>query len=150
MSYHYSRFRSDEHRDVAHWRGARGGVRVLNVPTCDGWLQRQANDACYDFWPDLAIGAQLVREHDGPPLAAVQPAVTAAALFVMQQDPDGAWFIDPWRTDRAGQMRPLAANGEQHGVDAVGRATREWASIESPCDSVRGTSFIIEIGARRS
>lgn len=111
MSYHYSRLRSDEHRDVAHWRGARGGMRVLSLPSCEGWLQRQANDACYDFWPDLAIGAHL------PAAGTTAPQAPPASVLLMQRDADGAWFIDPWRADEAGVLRPLAANGAHEAAD---------------------------------
>ena len=150
MSYQYLPLRFEEHRDVAHWRGARGGVRVLNVPTCAGWLQRQANDASYDFWPDLAIGTLMRAPAEMAPAGNDQAADSAAALFVMQQDPDGAWFIDPWRADHAGDVRPVAANGEHADpVAPVSRSTHNLAPIESHCDSVHGTSFIIEIAPRR-
>jgi hypothetical protein len=170
MSYQYSRLFSEQHRDIAHWRGAKGGVRVLNVPTCAGWLRRQANDAFYDFWPDLAIGAQLMRDEaahqalvrDGAqPSGGPGPAV-AAAVFVMQKDPNGSWFIDPWRTDQAGVVRPLAANGEAaHDGEAVGRSTPALRGCEWLVDSLDSagpdgphgcgdTSFIIEIGGRRA
>ncbi|MDB5960426.1 MAG: hypothetical protein JWP59_1720 [Massilia sp.] len=170
MSYQYSRMSSDQHRDVAHWRGARGGVRVLNVPTCAGWLQRQANDACYDFWADLSIGAHLVRDpaarealiDDGARPSNGQARAIATSVFVMQKDPDGSWSIDPWRTEQAGAVRPLAANGEAgHDGASVGRSTRDFSRSKSKIDSTGSprhgaqhgcgdTSFIIEIGARRA
>ncbi|WP_426192872.1 hypothetical protein [Massilia sp. DWR3-1-1] len=82
----------------------------MSLPSCSGWLQRQANDACYDFWPDLAIGAQLPPPADG---GAALPHAASATVLVLQKDAGGAWLIDPWRADQAGVMRPLAANGWQ-------------------------------------
>ncbi len=151
MSYQYSRLRSEEQRDVAHWRGARAGMRVLSLPSCAGWLRRQANDDCYDFWPDLAIGTHLthtsaLETDESAPLQAA-----SAAVFVMQQDPDGSWFIDPWRTDEAGLLRPLAANGA-HGMclSAADEAAATSKAAQHDSKPASATSFIIEIGAARA
>jgi hypothetical protein len=158
MSYQYCRLRSEAHRDVAHWRGARGGVRVLSLPSCSGWLQRQANDACYDFWPDLAIGTRLPPQQPADGGAAV-PHAASATVLVLQKDAGGAWLIDPWRADQAGVMRPLAANGDvglavdlsrtkptsglnQSAGDPVGTG----AGDEARQASASTRSFIIEIG----
>lgn len=168
MRYQYSPLHGDTHRDVAHWRGAKGGLRELSLPTCTGWLRRQANDACYDFWPDLAIGNQLTTAQTGG------PALPAPATFIMQKDADGAWFIDAWQGDRADGARPQAANTtDPQGCDAanvddspVSRNTYAGAPIKSTSDSPADsptptaqqspaehaddqhgpTSFIIELG----
>lgn len=117
MSYQYSRLRSDEHRDVAHWRGAKGGVRVLSLPSCASWLQRQANDASYDFWADMCSGVPLVS--DGP--YAHDSVREAAGDFVLHKDADGAWFIEPWQADEADVLRQEAANGADgaHGTNGA-------------------------------
>lgn len=109
MRYQYSRLHADTHRDVAHWRGARGGIRVLSLPTCASWLQRQANDDFYDFWPDLAIGSALPAQHP------VAPTATAPGTFILHKNADGAWFINPWQGDPFDDVRPRAANGVQRG-----------------------------------
>lgn len=149
MSYQYSRVRTDEQRDVAHWRGARTGMRVLSLPSCADWLRRQANDDCYDFWADLAIGTQLQRPAASDQHPPVPAPVGTAAVFVMQQDPDGSWFIDPWRTDEAGLLRPLAANGS-HDEFLPERATSTVAPPHGDDCAPSTTSFIIEIGAARA
>lgn len=149
MSYQYSRVRTDEQRDVAHWRGARAGMRVLSLPSCADWLRRQANDDCYDFWADLAIGAQLQQPAASDEHAPVPAPVGTAAVFVMQQDPDGSWFIDPWRTDEAGQLRPLAANCA-HDELLPEREKGAAAPAHGDDGAPSTTSFIIEIGAARA
>lgn len=168
MRYQYSPLHGDTHRDVAHWRGAKGGLRELSLPTCTEWLRRQANDACYDFWPDLAIGNQLSTAQTGA------PASPAPATFIMQKDADGAWFIDAWDSDPANAVRPQAANTtHEHGcgaakVDDLPLRQNAYAEAaikstsDSPVDSMiamvqqspsehpddqhGATSFIIEIG----
>lgn len=120
MSYQYSRLPSDIQRDVAHWRGAKSGMRVLSLPSCAGWLQRQANDASYDFWADRAIVAPL-RTHGAPVVLA--PEGTEA--LVLHKEADGSWLSFPWQAMQA---------------------VKGTAAADSGGDS---TSFIIEISASR-
>lgn len=157
MSYQYSRLQSEAHRDIAHWRGARRGMRVLSLPTCHAWLQRQANDACYDFWPDLVIGSALKgrtkAQHDTTPLI----------TYLMQKDTDGAWFIDAWEEQQGVLARQQAANADTRDRRTVSRSAYQTASIglqnvspeaagtAPPLGGVQAetaTSFIIEIGSR--
>lgn len=164
MRYQYSRLLADTHRDVAHWRGARGGLRVLSLPTCAGWLQRQANDDHYDFWPDLAIGSHLAPQHAQS--ATELASSSAPVTFIMQKDRQGAWFIDAWRGEAVSAARPQAANGPAgEPTMAVSRNNYQTARTKSSGISIDTalaqapspehvdhnnqhgpTSFIIEIG----
>ena len=121
MSYQYSRLPCDLQRDVAHWRGAKGGMRVLSLPTCAGWLQRQANDASYDFWAELALVAPLPT-----PAPVPSPAPAAATeVLILQKDADGSWLSYPWQSTQAANI-----GARTGGVDDA-------------------TRFIIEISANR-
>ena len=152
MSYHYSRLQADGHRDVAHWHGARAGVRVLSLPSCAAWLRRQANDDCYDHWPGIAIGMSIDNER-APALWNANADADAAeppAVYVMQQDPDGAWFIDPWHADQALTARQPAANGAaerelQHGHLAVIRPVYQIGVIDSKNESAAGVAASAEM-----
>ena len=150
MSYRYFHIRADQHRDVAHWRGAKGGMRVLSLPSCQGWLRRQANDASYDFWPDLSIGTGLMRERRS---SVRPPAVQTHAVFIMHKDHGGDWDIARWQADQAGEVRPLAANGEHEGEDGGAMVTpmpkqRREAHAGMEQENA-ATSFIIEIGGAK-
>ncbi|WP_426110334.1 hypothetical protein [Massilia sp. PWRC2] len=130
MSYQYSRLHSDIHRDVAHWRGAKGGVRVLSLPSCAAWLQRHANDASYDFWSDMAIVAPLpARTGTAAPAEATQ----ASEVFILHKEADGSWLSHPWHAEPA-------ANG----------TPPEAAQLAEPSDgATESIRFIIEISGRR-
>jgi len=122
-------------------------MRVLSLPTCLGWLRRQANDASYDFWPDLSIGAGLVRERRS---RAVPSATKIQAVFIMHKD-HGEWDIDRWHADEARAVRPVAANGsapESAGkLTQLPRQRREpGLGLVGPQDLAAAPSFIIEIG----
>lgn len=132
MSYQYSRLHSDIHRDVAHWRGAKGGVRVLSLPSCAAWLQRQANDASYDFWSDMAIVAPMPAR---TATVLAPPAEAAPSeVFILQKEADGSWLSHPWHAEPA-------ANGTPPDAAEVAAPT------DSADDAIR---FIIEISGRRS
>lgn len=143
MSYQYFRHHPEQHRGVAHWRGAKGGMRVLSLPSCSGWLRRQANDASYDFWPDLLIGNELMRDRRAPAM----PAQQVQAVFIMHRGADGDWDCERW---------PVAAN---HGggtlaagetAPALPREQRAQAAPAEGHDNAGPTSFTIEIGAARA
>ena len=123
-------------------------MRVLSLPTCLGWLRRQANDASYDFWPDLSIGAGLVRERRS---RAAPCATKIQAVFIMHKDHGGEWDIDRWHADEAVAVRPVAANGstpESTGKLAqLPRQRREQGlGVAAARDVAAAPSFIIEIG----
>lgn len=113
QAYLYSRLRADSHRHIAHWRGAKGGLRVLSEPSVTAWLQRQANDASYDFWRDLSIGNLAIGDAEPD---------TAQATFIMQKESDGSWLIAPRADDTPVQLRPAAANagGERFIIEMAG------------------------------
>jgi hypothetical protein len=149
MTYQYFHHRPEQHRDVAHWRGAKGGMRVLSLPSCSGWLRRQANDASYDFWPDLRIGAQLQRERRAAPARPLR----AQAVYLMHKDGHGDWECERWHGRESGGELPPAANHAEHtdNVAAPGDAPRQRRSATPPPTGDEGaTSFIIEIGAARA
>lgn len=142
MSYQYFHLHPQLHRDVAHWRGARGGMRVLSLPSCSGWLRRQANDASYDFWPDLRIGSHLMRERR----AAAIPPRQLQAVFIMHRDAEGDWACERW---------PVAANHGEAALAAGDTASALPQKARARAAPVAGedaatTSFIIEIGAARA
>ena len=152
MSYHYSRLHADGHRDVAHWHGARAGVRVLSLPSCAAWLRRQANDDCYDHWPDIAIGMSIDNENRAALWEGKADADLAQppAVYVMQQDPDGAWFIDPWHADQALAARRPAANGaavsaRDNGQLAVIRPAYQTRLPDSRNESAGSTAAMAQI-----
>lgn len=133
----------------------------MSLPSCQGWLRRQANEASYDFWPDLLIGSALSgaglvheRRSSAPPAALGTPAV-----YLMHKDQRGEWDINSWQAeqvDRAGTMRPAAANcaapacetGLQNSLSNEGRQERGPCATEAPQST--SVSFIIEIGGRRT
>jgi hypothetical protein len=139
MTYQYLPHRPEHHRDVAHWRGARDGMRVLSLPSCQGWLRRQANDASYDFWPDICtIGDTLVRERRAAPSAPVH----SQAVYVMQKESDGEWAVDHWTSSPA--ARPPAANAAMAADAETGAADASGARAERTAPEAV-TSFIIEL-----
>jgi hypothetical protein len=157
MSYHYSRLHADGHRDVAHWHGARAGVRVLSLPSCAAWLLRQANDDCYDHWPGLAIGMSIDNENAAAlwEMKAGADDVLPPAVYVMQQDPDGAWFIDPWHADQAVTARRPAANGAAvrelaHVDPAVIRPAYQTRGNDSRNESERSAAAMPETTGKRA
>lgn len=140
MSYHYLPHGPGNPRDVAHWRGARGGMRVLSLPSCQGWLRRQANDASYDFWSDLAIGGTIVRERRAGP--ASTPPAPAQAVYVMQKNTDGEWAVDPWRGGAPEQ--PAAANAALPAAEAeAGKAHAHLHGQRLRDEAI--TSYTIEV-----
>ena len=169
MSYQYVPLLCDACRGVARWRGARGGVRALGLPSCAAWLRWQADDSSYDFWPDLAVGSQLAAKAPQAHADTVAPV-----LYVMQKTPDGTWSINAGHAG-AGvahmHMRPHAHGaellvsrqsyddagceslGESQLLGVISAAVTSRRNIPSAMTALQGAtmiggpSFIIEIGA---
>lgn len=139
------------HRDIAHWRGARAGMRVLGLPSCAGWLQGLTGDD-YDLWLDLAAAMPAIRAIPAAaptqvgagigsaerPAAAL--AASGEAIFILHKEADGQWSCAPLPSGLASATRPCAAN--------CGDLASEGEDVTAPPGNP--PVFIIEMVARRA
>jgi hypothetical protein len=143
--YQYAPHRPGDHRGIAHWRGARGGMRVLSMPSCAAWLHRQANDPHYDFWPALAVGGHWTDDSPVPSPENSGPALSAQCVFVLQKEGDGNWLLAPLEAwpDRA--VRPVAANSALALVNSANGVGSGTVAAAAGAQSTAAPAFIIEI-----
>ena len=145
LIYQYAPHRPDDHRGIAHWRGARGGMRVLSMPSCAAWLHRQANDPHYDFWPALAVGGHWVDDSQSPsPESSVQ-ARSSQCVLVLQKEGDGNWLLAPLEAWSDRGARPVAANSALALVHGASGVVAPVVAADDGTQTAAAPAFIIEI-----
>lgn len=77
------------------------GASARGLPHRRAWIAsacRIGAGALGDLWRDLACAAPR----------RVTPPQQGQQSYILQQDPNGLWFVDPWG-ERAGTIRPASA-----------------------------------------
>lgn len=106
--------------------GGLGGAGARGLPHRRAWVAhaaRPGNDGA-DIWKAMSFTApqpqrRPVRPRDGE------------QAYILQQDPDGLWFVDPWGTS-VGTMRPPGSAGSR-------------IAPPGPSRDLGNTCFIIEL-----
>lgn len=75
------------------------GASARGLPYRRAWIANGGR-AC-DLWPDMAFAPAAVQR---------QPNAARAGqgAYILQQDPSGLWFVDPWGNNNAGAIRPAS------------------------------------------
>ena len=97
------------------------GASVRGLPYRLAWVANAVRSG--DIWREMAFTAP-VPQRQGPRRAGQE-------AYILQQDPNGLWFVDPWAGNGAGTIRPARPSLP---VDAVS-SSRDLAD----------TCFIIEL-----
>ncbi|MDB5958742.1 MAG: hypothetical protein JWP59_36 [Massilia sp.] len=92
----------------AGWLGATG---ARGLPYRRAWVAHAARlgNGGSDLWSDLAFPAPAPHRRPAPPMAGEE-------AYILQRNPDGLWFVDPWG-ETAGTLRPFSprmARGSAH------------------------------------
>lgn len=105
--------------------GCSGGTKARTTPYRLAWIAHSVRfGAAADIWRLLDFKAPL------PPRHPLRPREDRQA-FILQQDPCGRWYIDPWGSSSSGLIRPI-----HHPTPAPTPPSRDTAD----------TCFIIELG----
>jgi hypothetical protein len=75
------------------------GAGARGLPYRRAWIANGGH-AC-DLWPDMAFAPSTVPRLPGA-------ARTGQGAYILQQDPSGLWFVDPWGNNNAGTIRPAS------------------------------------------
>ncbi|MES2756066.1 MAG: hypothetical protein V4693_01730 [Pseudomonadota bacterium] len=128
MTFNYSRVANpmDQGKAGARQFGALGRFLSPGMPHTGRWIK--SDDANRDriFWANIAR------------VTPVEPSSVDALdkrrdSYILQKDPDGAWFLDQWKSNSAGTVRPVAA--------PLANRDSAWPQSSENSD----TYFIIEI-----
>ena len=128
MTFHYSRVANpmDQGKAGSRQFGSLGQFLAPGMPHTGRWIK--SDDANRDriFWANIARVTPI--EPDS-----FDASDKNQESYILQKDPDGCWFLDRWKNNSAGNVRPLATQMEKR--DASWRTTSHNAD----------TYFIIEI-----
>lgn len=127
MTFNYSRVANPNDQGKAGSRqfGALGKFLSPGMPHTGRWIKSEA-DRDRLFWANIARVTPIEpRSADG--------SEQHQDSYILQRDPDGCWFLDQWKQDSAGMVRPISAP-----------ATKRDGSWRQPSENA-DTYFIIEI-----
>lgn len=100
MTFNYSRVAQPHDQCKAGSRqfGALGKLLSPGMPHTGRWIKSEA-DRDRVFWANIARVTPI--EPRGTDGADKKPD-----SYILQKDPDGSWFLDQWKQDSAGAVRP--------------------------------------------
>ena len=99
------------------------GPSARGLPYRRAWVANAGRSS--DMWREMAFAAPA------PQRQAIPRAGQEA--YILQQDPSGLWFVDPWGNNGAGAVRPAAAVAR-----SIAPATGSGRDLADTC-------FIIEL-----
>jgi hypothetical protein len=108
MTFTYFKLASDSDLGCSARRGMPVNLLALRRRSA-----RQRRDG--DGWLGLAMA-------DGASVWAPGVARASNASYILQQAPDGCWYLDQWKQDAAAAIRPIAANQDGASAPAADEA----------------------------
>lgn len=81
--------------------GWRRGVAARGLPYRQAWVAHGGRTS--EQWPEMGFSAAARAPSPRP---AAKRAGRGA--YILQQDPGGRWFVDPWGSNNAGAIRPAS------------------------------------------
>lgn len=102
-----------------------GGAGARGLPHRRAWVANAGRNGGSDIWREMAFTAPAPQRRPSKPL-------DGGEAYILQQDPNGLWFVDPWG-DSIGAIRP-----------AAGSASRMALPVNNGRD-LADTCFIIEL-----
>jgi hypothetical protein len=72
------------------------GASVRGLPYRRAWVANAGRPS--DIWRDMAFAAPAPQRQRAPR--------EGQEAYILQQDPNGLWFVDPWASNGAGTIRP--------------------------------------------
>ncbi|MDB5935669.1 MAG: hypothetical protein JWQ01_3013 [Massilia sp.] len=103
MTFNYSRVANPQDQGKAGSRqfGALGKFLSPGMPHTGRWIKSEV-DRDRLFWANIARVTPIdPRSSDGAP--------RDQNAYILQKDPDGCWFLDQWKENSAGHVRPISA-----------------------------------------
>lgn len=75
-----------------------GGASARGLPHRRAWVANAGRNGGSDIWSAMEFTAPAPQRRPTKP-------VDGQEAYILQQDPNGLWFVDPWG-DNAGMIRP--------------------------------------------
>lgn len=79
-----------------------GGASARGLPHRRAWVANAGRNGGSDIWSAMEFTAPAPQRRPSRP-------VDGQEAYILQQDPNGLWFVDPWGAADAGNMRPAIA-----------------------------------------
>ncbi|MET0856644.1 MAG: hypothetical protein ABWY27_07835 [Telluria sp.] len=128
MTFHYSRVATppDQGKGGSRQFGTLGRFLSPGMPHTGRWIK--SDDANRDriFWANIARVTPI--EPNG-----LDASNKPQDSYILQKDPDGSWFLDQWKSNSAGNVRPMSM--------PAAKSDGPWQTASEHAD----TYFIIEI-----